>query len=195
MCGFVKRKFQYIHVCTPSKTNNYVTTILEKMSLLVYDRERRNSGLNKVKIVFKKLHKSCLPTNSLHVCYFKHILSIQEWIDQNTCLHLAVENGHYDVVKLSLDKRSDVNTPSSNYMHPLHLAAKAGDIRYCYSGSVWQNYFSVYNFLSEKERNPSTIVSKKIRLNNFHTVMYLKRRIPFWVKLLLSQWNTWFSGH
>lgn len=56
--------------------------------------------------------------------------------DQNTCLHLAVENGHYDVVKLSLDKRSDVNTPSSNYMHPLHLAAKAGDIRYCYSGSV-----------------------------------------------------------
>lgn len=49
--------------------------------------------------------------------------------DQNTCLHLAVENGHYDVVKLSLDKRSDVNTPSSNYMHPLHLAAKAGDIR------------------------------------------------------------------
>lgn len=76
MCGFVKRKFQYIHVCTPSKTNhfvrfktnnnNYVTTILEKMSLLVYDRERRNSGLNKVKIVFKKLHKSCLPTNSLH---------------------------------------------------------------------------------------------------------------------------------
>nr|XP_022289771.1 transient receptor potential cation channel subfamily A member 1 homolog isoform X2 [Crassostrea virginica] len=49
--------------------------------------------------------------------------------DQNTCLHLAVENGHYDVVKLCLDKRSDVNTPSSNYMHPLHLAAKAGDIR------------------------------------------------------------------
>lgn len=87
MCCFVKRNFQYIHVCTPSKTNhfvrfktnnnNYVTTILEKMSLLVYDREQRNSGLNKVKIVFKKLHKSCLPTNSLHVCYFKHILSIQ----------------------------------------------------------------------------------------------------------------------
>lgn len=95
MCGFVKRKFQYIHVCTPSKTNhfvrfktnnnNYVTTILEKMSLLVYDRERRNSGLNKVKIVFNKLHKSCLPTNSLHVCYFKHILSIQEWISRLHC--------------------------------------------------------------------------------------------------------------
>ncbi|XP_061171192.1 transient receptor potential cation channel subfamily A member 1 homolog isoform X1 [Saccostrea echinata] len=49
--------------------------------------------------------------------------------DQNTCLHLAVENGHYDVVKLCLEKRSDVNTPSSNYMYPLHLAAKAGDIR------------------------------------------------------------------
>lgn len=99
--------------------------------------------------------------------------------DQNTCLHLAVENGHYDVVKLSLDKRSDVNTPSSNYMHPLHLAAKAGDIRYCYSGSVWQNYFNVYNFSTEKERNQSTIVSEKIRLNNFHTVMSFKRRITF----------------
>ncbi|KAK3103049.1 hypothetical protein FSP39_016076 [Pinctada imbricata] len=48
--------------------------------------------------------------------------------DQNTCLHLAVENGHFDVVKACLEKRADVNTPSANYMHPLHLAAKAGDL-------------------------------------------------------------------
>lgn len=53
MCGFVKRKFQYIHVCTPSKTNNYVTTILEKMSLLVYDRELRIQGLIKLKLSLK----------------------------------------------------------------------------------------------------------------------------------------------
>lgn len=49
--------------------------------------------------------------------------------DQNTCLHLAVENGHYEVVKLCLQKRADVNTPASNYMNPIHLASKAGDLR------------------------------------------------------------------
>ena len=48
--------------------------------------------------------------------------------DQNTCLHLAVVNGHFDVVKLCLEKRADVNTPAINYQHPLHLAAKAGDL-------------------------------------------------------------------
>ncbi|KAL5009533.1 hypothetical protein ScPMuIL_011838 [Solemya velum] len=49
--------------------------------------------------------------------------------EQSTCLHLAVENGHFDVVSLCLEKRADVNTPSSHYMNPLHLAAVAGDVR------------------------------------------------------------------
>ncbi|KAK3088028.1 hypothetical protein FSP39_013681 [Pinctada imbricata] len=49
-------------------------------------------------------------------------------IDQNTCLHLAVLNGHYDVMKLCVEKKADVNTPAIKYMHPLHLAAKAGDL-------------------------------------------------------------------
>lgn len=50
-------------------------------------------------------------------------------IDGNTCLSLAVENGHYDVVKICLEKRADVNTPNNIYMHPLHLAAVNGDVR------------------------------------------------------------------
>lgn len=50
-------------------------------------------------------------------------------VDGNTCLSLAVENGHYDVVKLCLEKRADVNVPNSIYMHPLHLAAVNGDVR------------------------------------------------------------------
>lgn len=50
-------------------------------------------------------------------------------IDGNTCLHLAVENGHYEVVKLCLEKRADVNTPNNIYMYPLHLAAVNGDLR------------------------------------------------------------------
>ncbi|XP_052808936.1 transient receptor potential cation channel subfamily A member 1 homolog [Mya arenaria] len=50
-------------------------------------------------------------------------------IDGNTCLSLAVENGHYEVVKLCLEKRADVNTPNTIYMYPLHLAAVNGDLR------------------------------------------------------------------
>ena len=49
--------------------------------------------------------------------------------DYNTPLHLAVENGHYEVVKLCLQKRASINTPADNYMYPLHLAAKAGDVK------------------------------------------------------------------
>ncbi|KAJ8315243.1 hypothetical protein KUTeg_007393 [Tegillarca granosa] len=49
--------------------------------------------------------------------------------DSNTCLHVAVENGHYDVVKLCIAKRADVNTPCKHHMNPIHLAAKAGDVR------------------------------------------------------------------
>ncbi|KAL4233750.1 hypothetical protein ACF0H5_008430 [Mactra antiquata] len=50
-------------------------------------------------------------------------------IDGNTCLSLAVENGHYEVVKLCLEKRADVNVPNNIYMYPLHLGAVNGDLR------------------------------------------------------------------
>ncbi|KAH3729943.1 hypothetical protein DPMN_055921 [Dreissena polymorpha] len=50
-------------------------------------------------------------------------------IDGNTCLSLAVENGHFEIVKLCLEKRADVNMPNNLYMYPLHLAAVNGDVR------------------------------------------------------------------
>ena len=48
---------------------------------------------------------------------------------QNTALHLAVENRSYDVAKMCLEKGADVNKTTDNYSTPLHLAAVTGDIR------------------------------------------------------------------
>ncbi|XP_048240280.1 transient receptor potential cation channel subfamily A member 1 homolog [Haliotis rufescens] len=50
-------------------------------------------------------------------------------VEMNTCLHLAVDNGHYDVAKLCLKKGAYVNKPRKHDIHPLHLAAMSGDIR------------------------------------------------------------------
>ncbi|XP_070189214.1 transient receptor potential cation channel subfamily A member 1 homolog [Littorina saxatilis] len=50
-------------------------------------------------------------------------------IEGSTCLHVAVDNGHYETAKLCLEKRAEVNRPRKHYMYPLHLAAMSGDIR------------------------------------------------------------------
>ena len=47
---------------------------------------------------------------------------------QNTPLHLAVENISFEVAKMCIDKGADVNAPRSNYQTALHLAAVAGDV-------------------------------------------------------------------
>ena len=48
---------------------------------------------------------------------------------QNTPLHLAVENRSYEVSKLCLEKGADVNKTTDNYSTPLHLSAVTGDIK------------------------------------------------------------------
>ncbi|CAG5131276.1 unnamed protein product, partial [Candidula unifasciata] len=50
-------------------------------------------------------------------------------IESNTPLHLAVENGHYEVTKFLLEKHSDVNRPRTHFIYPLHLAVQSGDVR------------------------------------------------------------------
>ncbi|XP_076445109.1 uncharacterized protein LOC143283010 [Babylonia areolata] len=50
-------------------------------------------------------------------------------IEGSSCLHLAVDSGHYEVAKMVLEKRAEVNRPRKHYMYPLHLAAMSGDIR------------------------------------------------------------------
>ena len=48
---------------------------------------------------------------------------------QNTPLHLAVENRSFDVAKLCLQRGADVNKTTDNYSTPLHLAAVTGDLQ------------------------------------------------------------------
>ncbi|XP_070189192.1 transient receptor potential cation channel subfamily A member 1 homolog isoform X2 [Littorina saxatilis] len=50
-------------------------------------------------------------------------------VEGSTCLHVAVDNGHYETAKTCLEKRAEVNRPRKHYMYPLHLAAMSGDIR------------------------------------------------------------------
>ena len=48
--------------------------------------------------------------------------------EDQTALHLAVENGHYDVTRLLIDKGTNVNCVKSNLITPLHLATRNGHI-------------------------------------------------------------------
>ncbi|XP_070568396.1 transient receptor potential cation channel subfamily A member 1 homolog isoform X2 [Ptychodera flava] len=49
-------------------------------------------------------------------------------MEDNTALHLAVDNGHLEIVKLCLEKKSDINTSKKNFSTPLHSAAALGNI-------------------------------------------------------------------
>ena len=48
--------------------------------------------------------------------------------DQNTALHLAVEGGNIDCVKLCLENGSDVNACRENETTPLLIAAMKGNL-------------------------------------------------------------------
>ncbi|XP_064627394.1 transient receptor potential cation channel subfamily A member 1 homolog isoform X2 [Lineus longissimus] len=49
--------------------------------------------------------------------------------DGSTALHVAVENSHFEVAKLCIEKGADVNTHRTGWNTALHLAAISGDIR------------------------------------------------------------------
>ena len=48
--------------------------------------------------------------------------------DEQTALHLAVENGHIDIVKICIDKGANVNFVKTNMITPLHLACTSGQV-------------------------------------------------------------------
>ncbi len=60
-----------------------------------------------------------------------HTLSrmiLDEDRDGQTALHLAVENGHIDIVRVCLENGANVNHFNSNLITPLHLAATSGKL-------------------------------------------------------------------
>ena len=46
--------------------------------------------------------------------------------DEQSALHLAVENNHIDIVKFCISKGSNVNLVKANMISPLHLACTSG---------------------------------------------------------------------
>ena len=48
--------------------------------------------------------------------------------DDQTALHLAVENGHIDIVRLCIEKGANVNFVKTNLITPLHLACTSGQL-------------------------------------------------------------------
>ncbi|XP_013386790.1 transient receptor potential cation channel subfamily A member 1 homolog, partial [Lingula anatina] len=50
-------------------------------------------------------------------------------VEQNTALHLAVNNSHYEVAKLIIEKGGLDNETSKYLSTPLHLASVGGDVR------------------------------------------------------------------
>ena len=47
--------------------------------------------------------------------------------DDQTALHLAVENGNVDIVRLCISKGANVNFVKTNMITPLHLACTSGE--------------------------------------------------------------------
>ncbi|XP_046578884.1 transient receptor potential cation channel subfamily A member 1 homolog isoform X2 [Haliotis rubra] len=88
-------------------------------------------------------------------------------VEESTCLHLAVDNGHYDVAKLCLEKRADVNVPRKHYMHPLHLAAMSGDIR---NVKLLMENNARIDVLNDEQATP---LHKAAQLNHLAVVKYL----------------------
>ncbi len=48
--------------------------------------------------------------------------------EEQTALHLAVENGHYEIVRLLIEKGTNVNCVKVNLVAPLHLATTNGHL-------------------------------------------------------------------
>ena len=60
-----------------------------------------------------------------------HTLSrmiLDEDRDGQTALHLAVENGHIDIVEICLENGANVNHYNTNLITPMHLAATSGKL-------------------------------------------------------------------
>ena len=48
--------------------------------------------------------------------------------EEQTALHLAVENGHFEIVRLLIEKGTNVNCVKANLVSPLHLATTNGHL-------------------------------------------------------------------
>ena len=48
--------------------------------------------------------------------------------EEQTALHLAVANGHYEIVRLLIEKGTNVNCVKVNLVAPLHLATTNGHL-------------------------------------------------------------------
>ncbi|XP_065649244.1 transient receptor potential cation channel subfamily A member 1-like [Hydra vulgaris] len=90
--------------------------------------------------------------------------------NEQTALHLAVENNHIDIVKYCINKGSDVNLAQANMNSPLHLACNSG-------------FFEIAKLLIEsganiESKNPlqETPLHKATLFNHFEVIKFLLAR-------------------
>ncbi|XP_078698733.1 transient receptor potential cation channel subfamily A member 1 homolog isoform X2 [Branchiostoma floridae x Branchiostoma belcheri] len=87
--------------------------------------------------------------------------------DENTCLHMAVDNGHLELVQLCLEKGADVNRPRTNFATPLHLACVSGNLDIV---KLLLEHNARSNALNISQEAP---IHKAASYNHAHVVKYL----------------------
>ncbi|KAL8579599.1 hypothetical protein ACOMHN_025552 [Nucella lapillus] len=91
-------------------------------------------------------------------------------LEGSTCLHRAIDNGHYHVAKMCLEKRAEVNRPRKHYMYPLHLAAMSGDVRIA---KLLMNHSARIDVVNDEQ---ATALHKAAALNHTDMVKFLVDR-------------------
>ncbi|XP_071078636.1 transient receptor potential cation channel subfamily A member 1 homolog [Haliotis cracherodii] len=88
-------------------------------------------------------------------------------VEESTCLHLAVDNGHYE----RLIVYADVNVARKHDIYPLHLAAMSGDIR---NVKLLVEHKARVDVLNDEQATP---LHKAVVFNHLDVVQYLVDQI------------------
>ncbi|XP_076466512.1 transient receptor potential cation channel subfamily A member 1 homolog [Babylonia areolata] len=91
-------------------------------------------------------------------------------VEGSTCLHRAIDNGHYEVTKMCLEKRAEVNRPRKHYTYPLHLAALSGDVRIA---QLLMDHSARIDVVNDEQ---ATALHKAASLNHVDMVQFLVDR-------------------